>query len=314
MNIKELTEKKIWLAPLAGLTDYPFRAVCKENGADVLVSEMISADGLIYNFDKSIQYAVFTESMRPWGIQLFGIDPHIMAKAAEKVLYLNPNFIDINMGCPVRKVVKRGAGSGLMKNPLIAVKIVSEMKKILPNIPLSAKIRAGWDSSSKNAVEFAKMLEENGLDFISVHPRTRSEMFAGKSDWSIIKAVKENVKIPVIANGDITSVEDAKNIYKETNCDSIMIGRGALGKPWIFDEIKDKEFKISKEKKLEILATHLNLVLEKEKNEKRIMIKMRTHLSYYTKGYKNGSLARQKINKSTKKEEILKIFKELWID
>ena len=314
MTIKNLTEKKIWLAPLAGLTDYPFRQFCKENGADVLVSEMISADGLIYNFDKSIQYATFTEAMHPWGIQLFGIDPVIMAKSAEKVLHLNPDFIDINMGCPVRKVVKRGAGSGLMKNPTIAAKIVSEMKKMLPNIPLSAKIRAGWDLSSKNAVEFAKMLEENGLDFISVHPRTRSEMFEGKSDWSIIKAVKENVKMPVIANGDIVSAKNAEDIYKETNCDSIMIGRGALGKPWIFGEIKDKEFNISREKRLEILSMHLNLVLEKEKDEERIMTKMRTHLSYYTKGYKNGSLARQEINKCTKKEKILEIFRDLWID
>ena len=314
MNIKNLVEKKIWLAPLAGLTDYPFRQICKKNGADVLVSEMISADGLIYNFKKSMQYAVFSDFMRPWGIQLFGVNPDIMARSVEKIMHLNPDFVDINMGCPVRKVVKRGAGSALMKTPILAAEIVYKIRKRLPNTPLSAKIRAGWDLSSQNAVQFAKILEENGLDFIIIHPRTRSEMFSGKSNWEIISELKEDIKIPVVANGDILSKQDATDIYSKTKCDSIMIGRGALGKPWIFDEIKNKDFCITKEKKLEILEAHLNLVIKKEQDEKKVMIKMRTHLSHYTKGYKNGSLARQKINKSIKKEEILEIFKELWID
>ncbi len=315
MKIDSLTKNKLWLAPLAGLTDLPFRTICKENGADVMVSEMVSADGLIYNFQKSIEYAEFTENLRPFGIQLFGSDADIFAKATELIIPLRPDFIDINMGCPVKKVVKRGAGSALMKTPDIAFEIVKRVKSVLKStgIFLSVKIRAGWDLNSVNAVDFSLGLEDSGADIIIIHPRTRAQMFTGHSDWNIIKQIKEKVSIPVVGNGDINTFEDAKNMYDTTNCDSIMIGRGALGKPWIFNKIKqEKNFTISNEKKLVILSRHIYLAIEKEKNEKRAIIKMRTHLGHYTKGYKNSSKARQKINKAETKEEIMKIFGELW--
>ncbi len=316
MKIQDLTNKKLWLAPLAGLTDYPFRAICKRLGADVIVSEMVSADGLIYNYKHSIEYAEFTDDLRPFGIQIFGNNPDIMAKATEKLINLKPDFIDINMGCPVKKVVKRGAGSALMKTPKIAESIVKSLKKTLENteIFLSAKIRAGWDKNSVNAVEFSRLLQDAGIDILIIHPRTRAEMFCGKSNWTIIKDIKENLSIPVVGNGDITSKEDAMKMYESTGCDSIMIGRGALGKPWIFGRIKsaDDNFFISNEKKLEIISTHISMAINKEKNEERAVIKLRTHLLHYTKGYKNATEARKRINVVTKKKEILEIFKELW--
>ncbi len=317
MKTDKLTDKKIWLAPLAGLTDLPFRTICKENGADVIVSEMVSADGLLHNYEKSIAYASFSRTLRPFGIQIFGSDAKIMAKATELLIPLKPDFIDINMGCPVKKVVKRGAGSALMKTPQLAYSIVKNVKSVLSDteIILSVKIRAGWDNNSINAVEFSQGLQDSGTDILIIHPRTRTQMFSGKSNWQLIKNIKEKIDIPVVGNGDIVSPQDAQNMYLETKCDSIMVGRGALGKPWIFNEIKNKEnFKISREKKLEILSRHINFAIEKEKDEERAIIRLRTHLSYYTRGYKYSGKARQKLNKALSQKEVMDIFKELWTD
>jgi len=317
-KVELLTAKKIWLAPLAGYTDKSFRTICKECGADVVVSEMISADGLIFNREKSIKYAEFSEAQRPFGIQLFGSDPVTMAKAAEIILSKKPDFIDINMGCPVKKVVKRGAGSALMKTPSTAEKIVKEMKKALQGveIPLSVKIRSGWDFHSINAVEFSEMLEQSGADLICIHPRTRSQMFSRKSDWQIIKKIKRKVKIPVVGNGDINSAEDAERMFSETDCDSVMIGRGAVGKPWIFDETKQlllsrKIFPLSYQKKLEIISRHL--MLELEEKGKIVGIKeMRKHLSAYTKGLRGGSKVRNLLNRTLDEKEIIDLMSRLY--
>ena len=313
-----LTDKKIWLAPLAGLTDKPFRIVCKRNEADVLVTEMVSSDGLVYDYERSIRYALYTEEERPIGVQLFGSRPDVMAKACRVILQFKPDFIDINMGCPVKKVVKRGSGSALLKNPSTAVKIVQAMKDTIVSTgtPLSVKIRSGWDKNDINAVEFAQFLEEAGADMLIVHPRTTSQLYSGYSDWSVIKAVKSAVKIPVVGNGDVKSTADAIRMLEETNCDSVMIGRGALGKPWLFQEIKSYLLtginrQLSFNVKFEIIKEHMELAL-KNKESERALKEMRTHLCYYTKGYKGGNKVRNLINKTNNKDEILKMIGDLY--
>ncbi|MBC8384932.1 MAG: tRNA dihydrouridine synthase DusB [Candidatus Cloacimonetes bacterium] len=319
-KLSELTCRKIWLAPLAGFTDNPFRIICKENGADVLISEMVSADGIFHNKEQTLQYAKFTDFQRPFGIQLFGSDPHIISKAAERILNLQPDLIDINMGCPVKKVVKRGAGSALMKRTEIAEQIISELKKVVSgcDIPISAKIRSGWDFQSINAIEFTRRLEQSGLDIVCLHPRTKTQMFQGKSDWSLIKKLKENVSITVIGNGDIRSITDAEKMFDQTNCDSIMIGRGILGKPWLIKEIKaylktGKEILIPQEYKLKQIKKHLALMIS-EKGAEKAIVEMRSHFSYYSKGHIGGAKVRAFINQSVDETEIIEVIEKLFLN
>ncbi|MCD4796938.1 MAG: tRNA dihydrouridine synthase DusB [Candidatus Cloacimonetes bacterium] len=317
-TISALTSKKLWLAPLAGITDKAFRTICKQCGADVVVSEMVSADGYIYNISRSMKYVDFTEFQRPFGIQIFGYKPSIMAKAVEMILEKRPDLIDINMGCPVRKVIKRGAGSALMKTPELAADIICEVRKVLDgtNIPLSAKIRSGWDDSSMNAVDFGKKMEDTGIDMICIHPRTRSQMFSGRSDWTVIKKLKEKLSIPVIGNGDIRNAQDAQKMFKETGCDSVMIGRGIIGNPWLFAEIKEiisnrNNFSIDNSEKLKKIKDHFLLAI-KNKGEDNAIKEMRTHFSYYTKGFQGGAKVRELINSSFNKNEILKAIEQLY--
>ena len=316
--IKSLTDKKIWLAPLAGFTDNAFRKICKQNGADVIVSEMVSADGIVFDKNRSISYTDSDESQRPFGIQLFGSEPKIMAKAAEIILEKKPDFIDVNMGCPVKKVIKRGAGSALMKTPDKAEAIIREMKNVLDGckIPLSVKIRSGWDMQNINATDFGKMLQSAGADMICIHPRTRTQMFSGRSDWSLIKELKQNLTIPIIGNGDIRTPEDAREMFSQTNCDSIMVGRGILGKPWLLKEIKDYLLKseiisLSLSDKYEIIVQHFEEIV-KNIGEQTAIREMRTHFSYYTKGFKGSAKIRDFINKSLDKKAILYAIKALY--
>ena len=318
VTIKELTNKKIWLAPLAGITDNPFRAICKECGADVVVSEMISADGLLYNRDRSLEYARFEDSQRPFGIQLFGSDPEVFKKAVKIALTKNPDFIDINMGCPVKKVIKRGAGSALMTTPHIAANIVSETKNILVplNIPLSVKFRSGWDMFSINFREFGQQMQKAGADMICLHPRTRGQMFSGKSNWDLIAELKREVTIPVIGNGDITTIDDMIKMYEQTGCDSVMIGRGIMGKPWLFKQIKNylgsgNIKQITTQEKLGIIRRHMELMIF-HKGEKQAIFEMRTHFSHYTKGLRGGAQIRNKINKLLDIDKILLLVEELY--
>ena len=318
ITTKELTDKKIWLAPLAGITDNPYRAICKECGADVVVSEMVSVDGLLYNQDRSLEYAEFEEAQRPFGIQLFGSDPQIFKKALDIALTKNPDFIDINMGCPVKKVTKRGAGSALMKTPDIAASIVKETKKILEplKIPLSVKFRAGWNMFNINSLEFGKQMRDAGADIICLHPRTREQMFSGKSDWKLITELKEAIDVPVIGNGDILAIEDVIAMYQQTGCDSVMIGRGAMGKPWLFRQIQNylvdgKIKQITTEEKLKIIRRHMELMIF-HKGEKQAVYEMRTHFSHYTKGLRGGAQIRNRINKLFDVETILSLVEELY--
>ena len=319
---ENLAFNKIWLAPLAGYTDAPFRYISKKCGADVLVSEMVSADGVKKNFEKMAHYTRFEEFERPFGIQLFGDNPKVMSKAAEILSKIKPDFFDVNMGCPVKKVVKRYAGSALMLKEDLAKEIISSLACVLDDlgIPLTVKIRSGWDEKSINAVEFAQMAEDAGAKLITVHPRTRKQHFSGHSDWSIIKQVKEKLSIPVIGNGDISSPEDAVQMLVETGCDGLMIGRGALGKPWIFQEIKDylsnnndtKYIRhLDNKEKLNHVLEHIDRVLEGADNTKAL-IPMRAHFAFYTKGFTNGSKAREIIFKSINPEEIKETLQKLF--
>ena len=318
LNTDKLTNNKVWLAPLAGITDKPYRTICKECGADVVVSEMISVDGLIYNTDHSLEYANFDDSQRPFGIQLFGSDPQIFKKAIKIALTKEPDFIDINMGCPVKKVVKRGAGSALMTTPDIAVRIVSEIKNVLSplNIPLSAKFRSGWDMFSTNFLEFGTKMQTAGADIICLHPRTRSQMFAGKSKWDLITKLKNEVSIPVIGNGDITSIEDVRSMKKISGCDSVMIGRGIMGNPWLFTLIHEflqnkKIIQVSTEEKLRIIKRHLELMIN-EKGEKKAVMEMRTHFSHYTKGLRGSARIRESINRAYDIDRIILLIENLF--
>ncbi len=317
--IANLTKQKIWLAPLAGFTDNAFRTICKKCGADVVVSEMVSVDGLIHNKVKSLEYLDFTDFQRPYGIQLFGSNPAIMAKGTEIALEMKPDFIDVNMGCPVKKVVKRGAGSALMNFSELAENIIKEIKKILAgtSIPLSVKIRAGWDKCCINAVEFGKKMENAGCDMICLHPRTRSQMFSGQSDWNLIRELKEKLTIPLIGNGDINSVEDIIRMFNETGCDSVMIGRGVLGKPWIFRDIKEyfesgDVSDISFLEKMKIIKEHFELEIE-NKGETKALIEMRNHFSHYTKGLPGGAKVREFVNRCLDSEDVLEAIETLFL-
>ncbi len=270
----------------------------------MLVSEMVSADGVVHEGIKTFNLARFSEDERPFGIQLFGTKPDIMVKAAEIILKLEPDFIDINMGCPVKKVVTVGAGSALMKTPEIAIEIVRELKSVTSSagVPLSVKIRSGWDANSLNYLPFAEQLVQSGVDFLIFHPRTRSQMFSGKSTWSQIGELKKILPVPLVGNGDILNADDVLRMLEETHCDSIMIGRGALGNPWIFAEIQNalgyaSIRTYSNQAKEDLIKRHFEYVIQDEHVSRRqAILEMRSHFCYYTKGIPGGAKVRDIIN------------------
>ena len=309
VSLADLTRRKLWLAPLAGYTDSAFRQLCKQNGADVLVSEMVSADGLIRDSRKTVQLIHFEQSERPFGIQIFGSEPEVMARAAEFCLSYQPDFMDINMGCPVKKVVKRGAGSALMRDPARAEAIVKEVSAVLKGrCLLGVKFRSGWNSGSLNYLEFGQMLEETGADFLCLHARTQSQMFSGQADWSHIAELKGKLNVPLIGNGDIHSPEDAAKMLAVTNCDSVMIGRGALGRPWIFAQISQLweggDYRpVTRELLLQTIFSHIDLAL-RYKPERVVYKEMRSQLCFYTKGLAGSAELRQKLNRAESTAEI----------
>lgn len=309
-------KNNVVLAPMAGITDLTFRTICKNFGAGLLYTEMISAKGLYYKDIKTEQLMKINENNRPISIQIFGSDAEIMAYVVEN--YINKrediDIIDINMGCPAPKIVKSGDGCALMKNPHLAGNIVNKIKKV-SNKPISVKFRSGWDDNNINAVEFAKILESNGADLLAVHGRTREQFYSGKADYNIIKQVKENVNIPVIGNGDIFKPQDAVDMIEQTNCDGVMIGRGILGNPWlIMNTIKllnneNDLYEITPKDKIEMLVKHVKM-LKEELNEKLAVLEMRKHAGWYIKGMKNSSDIRNKINKITASEELFNVLNE----
>lgn len=313
-KIREIELKNnVVLAPMAGICNSAFRKIIKEMGCGLIYAEMVSDKALVYNSKKTFDMLYVEEVERPIAQQIFGSDVETFVEAA-KLIYekMKPDIIDINMGCPVPKVaVKSQAGSALLKNPEKIKEIVSAVVKRVP-VPVTVKIRSGWDSNSINAVEVAKICESAGASAITVHPRTRSQGYSGKADIEIIKQVKENVNIPVIGNGDITDVESAKRMLEYTKCDAIMIGRGALGNPWLIKQLVEYTTnnkiidKPTYKERIDMCFKHLDYLLEL-KNEKVAVLEMRSHISWYIKGMPNAAHYKNQIFKSTTKEELRNI-------
>ena len=309
-------QNNICLAPMAGFCNSAFRRIAKELGAGLVFAEMVSDKALFYGDKKTLNMLKMTEEERPIAQQIFGSDKESFVVAAKKVMeIMKPDIIDINMGCPVPKVaVKSQAGSALLKNPEKIKEIVTAVVDAV-DVPVTVKIRSGWDSKSINAVEVAKVIQEAGALAITVHPRTRSQGYTGKADWNIIKQVKAAVSIPVIGNGDIKSAEDAKRMIDETGCDAVMIGRAALSNPFIFKEV-DYYFKtgailskVPNNEKIDLALKHLKYLLE-IKDEKVAVLEMRTIASNYIKGMEGSTKIKQSIFQCKTKEELVKILEE----
>lgn len=307
-------ENNLILAPMAGVTDLPFRMICKKYGNPGLVcNEMVSSKAITYKDEKTWKMLNCEGEKRPISMQIFGSEPEVMGQAA-KVISEMADIVDINMGCPAPKVVKNGDGSKLLLDLNLAKEIIGAVVENAIK-PVTLKIRKGWDKEHIVAVELAKIAEECGISAIIVHGRTRDEFYSGVADWKIIRQVKESVSIPVIGNGDVKCAEDARKMFDETGCDGIMIGRASLGNPWIFNEImsnldetrQDNDISL-KEKKKTILE-HFELLLA-EKGEYTATREIRKHIAWYVKGLKNATVMREAINKVETKEEFEKIVSE----
>lgn len=309
-------KNQLVLAPMAGISNTSYRKIIKGMGAGLIYAEMVSTNAIAYGNEKTFNLLKMSEEERPIVQQIFGSDIKTFVAAAKLIEEkMHPDIIDINMGCPVPKVAVRAqAGSALLKNPEKIGEIVKAVVKSV-NVPVTVKIRSGWDEKNINAVEVAKICEKNGASAIAIHARTRSEGYSGKANWDIIKKVKESVNIPVIGNGDITSPILAKKMLDETGCDAIMIGRGALGNPWIFKQcLKYLENNAiieepTNKEKIDMIKEHYRL-LKEDKNEHIALLEIRTHALYYLKGMPESKIYKERICKSKNEEEFLNILKE----
>ena len=305
----------IFLAPMAGISDQPFRILCKENGAGLVYTEMISSKGMFYDDDKTKRLMSINNFERPIAVQIFGSDPQIMAGIAREVSKV-ADIIDINMGCPAPKVVKNGDGSKLMLNLNLIDKITYEVVKA-SSVPVTIKIRKGWDDNHINAVEVAKIAEKNGVAAIAVHGRTREQFYSGKADWDIIKQVKKAVRIPVIGNGDIIDGKSAKAMFEYTGCDAIMIGRASNGNPWIFKEISTfLESGVSPSapnilEKRDMILRHLDMLID-FKGEYTAVREMRKQIAWYVKGLAGATEFRNTVNKIEDVKELKRAIRE-WL-
>lgn len=296
------TRDRAALAPLAGISDSVYRRICVEFGARPVMTEMVSSDGYIrgHGSDKTLRLLRFHPSERPIGFQLFGSDPDIIAEAARRSLEFGPDFIDLNAGCPMKKVVTRGAGSALLRDHARLGRIVAGVATVIAPLPMTVKIRSGWDHGSINAIETARVCAENGAAAVIVHPRPRSQLFSGLSDWNIIRAVKESIPVPVIGSGDIRKPEDARRMLDETGADAVMIGRGAMGRPWIFRQTaellagKPVSPAPGMDERFDLAIRHME-TLAAEVSEKFSVLNMRKFFAWYSKGMTGGAEFRQRL-------------------
>ena len=306
---------KIALAPMAGICDLPFRLLCKEMGCDIVYTEMVSAKGMYYNNKNTGPLLMTKPEEAPIGVQIFGSEPELMASQAKRLEDKGFSFIDVNMGCPVPKIVNNGEGSALMKQPELIGDIVDALVHAV-SLPVTIKIRAGFDAEHINALEVARIAEQAGVSAIAVHGRTREQYYSGKADWEIIRKVKEAVKIPVIGNGDVWTPQDAIDMRKQTGWDGVMIGRGAQGNPWIFKQILHYEQtgelleKPSPQEVTEMILRHAKMQME-FKGEYIGMREIRKHAAWYTAGYKNSAKLRGKINETETYEELKELLSHL---
>lgn len=307
---------KACLAPMAGTADRAFRELCRGYGAAFCVSEMVSSKGIAFNSKKTAELMSISSEERPCGVQIFGDDPDTMADAARFAMRYLPEFIDINMGCPAPKISGNGSGSALMKNPPLCGKIVKAVAQAV-SVPVTVKIRKGWDEKSVNAVEVAKICEDSGASAVTVHGRTREQFYKPPADWEIIARVKEAVDIPVIGNGDVTSALEADRMIQETNCDMVMVGRGALGNPWIFREINayfdtDKLiFPPGPAEKISVMLKHIQKLVE-YKGEYIGMREARKHVAWYIKGFKGAAEFRNKAGRLSTFDQLIELSKEIY--
>ncbi len=303
-----------FLAPMAGVTDYSFRTICRDFGAGLTYTEMISAKAMSYNDKKTFTLLGKNDTQIQRAVQIFGTSPEIMAETAKRIEN-DFSIIDINMGCPAPKIFKNGEGSALMKTPLLAGKIIEKVSKAV-SIPVTVKIRKGVDSEHVNAVEIAKIAEECGAAAITVHGRTTEQMYLGKADREIIAEVKSNVSIPVIGNGDIQSGKDAFEMIQKTGCDAVMVGRGSMGNPFIFREINEflegkPVTKVTLQEKMDTALLHLDMLIE-DKGEHIGILEARKHMAWYIKGLKNAAESKCLINTATNKEQMKQYVREIF--
>lgn len=314
MHIGEISlANPVILAPMAGVTDLPFRLLAKEMGCGLVYSEMVSDKGLIYDNAHTKKMLAIKEQERPVALQIFGSEPESMGQAAKIVAGAGADIIDINMGCPTLKIVKNGEGSALMRKPELAYRIIAAVVAAAAGkIPVTVKFRKGWDEKSVNAVEIAKLAEQAGAAAVSVHGRTREQFYSGFADWNSIREVKKAVRIPVIGNGDIRTPQDAKRMLTETGCDGIMIGRGAQGNPWIFRQVA--HYLATGEvlpspglkERIDMLLRHLDMLVE-HKGEYIGIREMRSHAAWYTKGLPKSAELRLKFNQAINREDFIHI-------